>query len=60
MLIVFPEDLLWQEIVAGLGRSKLNWRLAQRAASPFAMSSAPVTIRPVQTKQDKKQFVDFA
>ncbi|HET7282721.1 MAG TPA: N-acetyltransferase, partial [Sphingomicrobium sp.] len=24
------------------------------------MSSAPVTIRPVQTKKDKKQFVDFA
>ena len=24
------------------------------------MSSSPVTIRPVQTKKDKKQFVDFA
>src|SRR6476660_1573344 len=24
------------------------------------MSSAPVTIRPVQTKKDKKAFVDFA
>ena len=24
------------------------------------MSSAPVTIRPVRTKQDRKAFVDFA
>ena len=24
------------------------------------MSSAPVTIRPVQTKKDSKAFVDFA
>ena len=30
------------------------------AASPRAMSNAPVTIRPVESKKDRKAFVDFA
>ena len=46
--------------MAGLRRLKLNWRLAAAAASSRAMSSAPVTIRPVSSKKDRKAFVDFA
>jgi hypothetical protein len=46
--------------VAGLRRLNLNWRCARSAASPGTMSSTPVTIRRVETKKDKKAFVDLA
>src|SRR5205085_3932980 len=54
------EGLVLHEIVARVGRLKLNWRWAALAASHAAMSTAPVTIRPVVTKKDRQAFVDLA
>ena len=46
--------------MAAVRRHNLNWRLAASPASRSRMNAAAVTIRPVETKQDRKAFVDFA
>ncbi len=51
--------LVWQEIMAAVRLDNLNWRWPPVGASRSAMSDA-LQIRPVETKKDRKAFVDFA